>query len=134
MSLSSIKQALEVRLSELPSLLPTSWDNKPLPMTSDPHQRVNFLPAPPENPTMGDSFRREVGVMQITLSYPTNIGAGTALAMAVTLQAWFPRGSSFVANGITTTIQRTPEIGPGRTVNDRYLVPVSIRYFANIIP
>ena len=134
MSLLSIKAALEVRLKAISSPLATAWENSPFDAPSGkPYQAVHFMPTPPENPTMGDSFRRERGIMQVTLYYPQSGGAGTAVSKAVALQEWFPRGSTYVANGITTTIERTPEIGGGRIVGDRFAVPVSIRYYANIL-
>lgn len=134
MSLLAIKAALETRLKAIASPLATHWENAPFtPPDKNAWQQVSFLPVAPENPTFGDSFHRLRGIMQVTLYYPLGGGAGTVIAKAESIKAWFPRGSSHVANGVTTTIERTPEIGVARIVNDRYAVPVSIRYYANIL-
>lgn len=134
MSLLAIKAALETRLKAIASPLATHWENAPFtPPDKSPWQAVHFLPAAPENPTFGDNFHRLQGVLQVTLYYPLGGGAGTAVSKAESIKSWFPRGSTFEANGVTTMIQRTPEIGVARIVNDRYVVPVSIRYYANIL-
>lgn len=134
MSELSIRNALETRLKAISNGLPTQWENAAFsPPAAAPYQAVFVLPADPENPTMGDSFYRARGIFQVNLYYPLAGGSGMALAKAESIKAWFPRGSSYVANGVTVTIERTPGIGVARIVNGRYCVPVSIRYYANIL-
>lgn len=134
MSYADITAALETRLKALPGVLPTQWENAAFipPADGSAYQQASFLGVPPENPTIGTSFYREIGAMQVTLYYPLTGGAGTARAMAGLIRDWFPRGSTYVASGAAVTIQKTPEIGSGRRVSDRWVIPVTIRYFANI--
>lgn len=133
-NLKSIKAALEARLLGITSPLPTAWENVVFtpPVDGGPYQVVTMLPATPENPTMGDGFYREVGLIQISLSYPVNGGSGPVYTKAEAIRDWFYRGLSLASGGITVIIARTPAVGPGRPVEDRYVMPISIRYFANI--
>lgn len=134
MSELAVRNALETHLKAIASPLATQWENAPF--TPDPkkaYQQVYFLFGDPENPTMGDGFHRIVGIMQINLYYPLSGGSGVASTKAVALKDWFPRGSSYNSGGVTTTIQRTPAIGGSRPINDRYVIPVSIRFYANIL-
>jgi hypothetical protein len=138
-SLAKIKTALETRLKAMASLLPTQWENSAFTPPSDSaYQSVHLLPAEPVSPSIlgvaGSEMYREIGVMQVTLVYPARGGAGTALAKAEAIRDWFPRGSSFSYGGVTTVVSRTPRIGPAMFQDDRYVLPVSIPYFANIIP
>lgn len=133
MSLSAIRAALETQLSAITPALPTAWENAPFePPAGAPYQRVNLIPAPPENPTFGDGFRRERGMLQVTLAYPLGSGPAQAAARSELIRQAFPRGASLTAGGIVTTIEKTPEIGPGLIEGDRYAVPVRVRFFANI--
>lgn len=128
-----ITAALESRLASLTPKLDTAWENVKFTTPTDAYQIVNFLPADVENPTFGNGMYRERGIMQVTLSYPVNGGAGAARARAEAIRDWFPRASTFASSGVTVIIDRTPSIAYGRVVDGRYMVPVSIRYFANIM-
>lgn len=138
-SLVKVKTALEARLKAMSPLLPTQWENSAFtPPSSDPYQTVHLLPAEPANPSIlgvaGSEMYRELGVMQVTLVYPAKGGAGSALSKAEAIRDWFPRGQSLSYGGLTTIISRTPRIGPAMVQNDRYILPISISYFANVIP
>lgn len=138
-SLTKVKAALETRLKAMSTLLPTQWENTAFtPPNSGAWQSVNFLPAEPENPSIlgvaGSEMYRENGFMQVTLSYPAQGGAGSALTKAEAIRDWFPRGGSYSFGGLTVVVRRTPRIGPAMVQGDRYVLPVSIPYFANVIP
>lgn len=138
-SLARIKTALEARLKAMAGLLPTRWENTAFtPPADSPYQEVHLLPAEPENPSIlgvaWSEMYRESGFMQVTLVYPAEGGAGSALAKAEAIRDWFPRGSSFTYGGVTAIVGRTPRIGPAMQQDERYVLPVSIPYFANIIP
>ena len=133
-SLKSIKAALEARLVAISSPLPTSWENVVFvpPVDGAAYQSVDLLPARPDNPTLGDGFYREIGLLQVTLSYPLNGGSGAAYAKAEAIRDWFPRGLSLTSGGITVKISRTPAIGPKRINQDRFAIPISITYHADV--
>lgn len=132
MSFPEISVALEGQLRLLSNLLPTQVENVVFNTPQGAYQRLNYIPAPPENPAIGGHFKREVGYFQVTLLYPLNQGTQAVRAEAERIRSWFPRGSSYQSGGVTVTIDRDGAIGPGVVGGDRYIVPISIRYFANI--
>lgn len=133
MSAAKVRAALEIALHTMTPALATAWENQDFsPTPGTPYQAAHLLPAPPENPTMGDNHYRERGILQVSLNYPVNGGAAAAMARAELIRATFFRGASFTSGGVTTRIPTKPEIGRGVVVNDRWVLPVSIRYFADV--
>lgn len=133
MSLSLVRAALETALNAILPALATAWQNvKYDPVPGTPYQAVYLLPAEPENPTMGDTFHRERGIFQVSLFYPLLAGPGAAETRAELIRTAFYRGASFTSGTVTVRIDRTPEVGQGRADEDRWHVPVKIRYFAEI--
>lgn len=133
MSLEKVRSALEIALHTMSPALDTAWENRDFtPAPGVAYQRVHLMPAAPDNPTMGDGYYRERGVMQITLNYPIGTGPAQAMTRAGLIRSTFFRGASFTNKGLTTRIASTPEIGRGIVVNDRWTLPVSIRYYADV--
>ncbi|MFZ2407006.1 MAG: phage tail terminator-like protein [Methylobacter sp.] len=132
MSIISVRAALETALNAMTPSLSTCWENTPhTAVAGTPYQQVYLLVAEPENPTMGDGFYREQGILQITLMYPLQTGSATAAARAELIRTTFKRGTSFTSGAVTVRINRTPEISPGRVDGDRFAVPVKIRWFSD---
>lgn len=132
--ITNIRSALETALNSMNPALATAWENAPFtPISGTPYQAVNLLFAKPDNPTFGGNMYREQGIFQITLFYPLQAGPANAAARAELLRTTFARGLSFINGGITTIIKETPEISPGSVDGDRWMVPVKIRFFANIV-
>jgi hypothetical protein len=131
MSLSLIRQAFEKRLSLLSPALSTAHENvqfTPLPGT--PYQRVNLLPAAPDNSIQGGASYFERGLFQITLCYPQGVGAGAAEAQSQLLRTHFKRGSALLESGLTITVIETPKVAPARLEGDRYEIPISVAFQA----
>jgi hypothetical protein len=129
-----VRVALESRLSALTPAIPVAWENVAYtPDLKTAFQRPTLLRAAPQNPALGSSFYREVGVYQVLLCYPLSSGPAAAEDRATLVRNWFPRGSSLTASGTTVTIRSTPTIGPGMSDGSFWCVPVSIPYYANII-
>lgn len=130
MSLPAVRIALETALAAMSPALATAWENADYsPVEGTPYQAVFLLPAEPDNPEMG-RLAREQGILQISLRYPLGSGPAAAQARAELIRDTFYRGGSFTASGITTTIERTPHILPGRAEEDRWVVPVRVRFYA----
>lgn len=128
-----IRAVLESALASLAPAIDTAWQNVPYtPVTGRPYQAAFLLPATPENYSMGDSSRQERGIFQVSLKYPPGQGTAVAGVRAEMIKELFHRGASFVKDGITVQIERTPEIADGRADDDRWMVPVKIRYFCNL--
>lgn len=135
MNNAAIAKALEVRLNALQPPLATSWENVNFkPESGVPYQVANVLFAEPENPTFGDDFYRQRGYLQVQLRYPSNTGKAAAFQRAGLIQGWFKRGLSLEADGITTIVEKTPEVTNGTNDGDRFVVNVRIRFYANIQP
>ena len=135
MSTVKVKAALETALAAVTPPLATAWPNvafTPPVGSSTPWQRADVLFAAPEDLEIGDTYHREQGVFLVTLKYPIQAGIGTALARAELLRSVFYRGASFTNSGVTVTIEQTPEISAGYADGDRWVVPVRIRFYANI--
>lgn len=136
MSIVLIRQALEKAVSNVSggiSSAQTRWENTDFtPTAGTPYQRVDILPAEPANPSMGDGFRREQGLLQISLCFPQMAGAKAAADAAEILRVAFKRGNTFTQGSVSVIISRTPEISAGYTEQDRWVVVVRVRYYANI--
>ncbi len=134
MSQVAIRAALETKLDSILPAISTNWENTPFkPVNGTPYQQVYLLPGEPDNPTMGDGFYRDKGILQINLMYPQLTGTGTAAARAELIRTTFKRGTSIISGGITVIIEKTPEIGQGRPDGDRWFIPVRIRWFSDKI-
>jgi len=133
MSQLKIRAALETALASIKPAIDTAYQNFPYtPVTGREYQAAYLLPAAPDNQSMGDGARQERGIFQVSLMYPAGKGAATAGARAELVQALFRRGASFTKDGVTVQIERTPEIADGREDDDRWHVPIKIRWFCNL--
>lgn len=131
----AIHRAFEKHLATLPDVLPTAYENAQFfPVVGQPYQRVHWLTAEPENPTLGDGFYRERGLMQISLMYPLGSGTGEANIMAAALQDHFRLGFSATESGIIAQVGKTPAIAKGFASDGWWVIPVSVSYFANVQP
>ena len=128
----NIRAALETALSGMSPTLDTAWENSDFtPVTGTAYQRVHILFTSPDNTQYGDTYQ-ETGYMQVDLMYPSGAGTSAVNARAELLRSTFTRGNSFTSSGVTTIIQKTPEVMPGRAEEDRWAVSVVIRFYANI--
>lgn len=132
MSLQSIKTALETRLKAMPNALPTQWENVAFTPPAGAYQRADLLPATPENPELFGNVYRELGTFQVTLLYPIDGGGGVVYGMAEAVRDWFARGTSLESGNVTVVVGYTPAIGPKFVDQDRFVLPVSVRYWAYI--
>ena len=133
MSITHVRAALETKLNAMAPALQTAWENVGYtPVTGTAYQACYLMPAEPENPTLGDGYYREHGILQISLFYPLQAGPQAAEARAQLIRTTFARGTSMTSGGVTVRIEATPYIGQGRQDGDRWHVPVKIRWFAGI--
>lgn len=133
MSSIEIKAAIEKAIDGMLPALTTVYENRNTqpPNVDTGYQEVTVLMAAPDNPEFG-SGHREQGFFQVTLKYPAGKGTGAALERAELLRSTFYRGASFIEGDIRLIIERTPEIPPGYHENGRWVIPVKIRFYANV--
>lgn len=128
------RAALEVALAAMSPALATANENVSYkPVVGTPYQRVTVLLAAPANLEMGNARFTEQGFMQIDLAYPLGTGPAAPTARADLIRSTFYRGASFTSGGVTVHIEKTPEIAPGRVEEDRFVIPVKVRFFAHIL-
>lgn len=122
--LDTIRAQLETRLS-LMSSMETAWINVAFtPTVNVPYQRVSLLPIDPVNPALGQETIIDRGIFQVLLCYPVGVGPADAYARAEAVRAQFPAGLTL--SGVR--IESTPSIAQGFNDDERFVVPVSIRY------
>lgn len=102
------------------------------PIVGTPYQKVNLLPATPDNSTQGASYYRELGVFQITLCYPKGVGANAAQTRAELIKTQFKRATTMIESGLRVIVINTPTISPAFIDGDRYCIPVSVYYQCDI--
>ena len=131
-TIAAVRDALETALASMTPPLATAFENIGYqPVVGTPYQAVNLLAAQPNNLEMGPGYH-EQGILQVSLYYPKDGGPKDAQDRVELIRAKFARGASFVAGGVTTTIPLTPEVAPARIDDDRYVIPVKIRFQARI--
>jgi hypothetical protein len=129
-----IRAALEVALAAMSPAVAIAYENKPYtPVPGTPYHAAFLLFAPPANDEIGRAgLYRQDGIFQITLAYPLDAGTGVAAARAELIRTIFYRGASFTASGVTVNIERTPEIAPSRIEEDRFILPVKVRFYSHL--
>jgi len=134
MAILNIKKALEKHLQLMTPAIATAYESVSFsPASGVPYQRAYVVPRKPENPTIGDSYYREVGEFQIFLAYPNNKGSGEVLARAELVQQHFARGTTLTEGGLDINIMFTPQISGSAISGDRIIVPVIIKYSAGVL-
>lgn len=130
--LAPVRAALETALDGISPALATAWENAAYrPISGTPFQQAFLHRARPDNSEMGSAFT-ENGIFQVNLNYPLDAGPKDAEARAELIRTTFAVASSFTSGAVTVNITDTPEIAPGRAENDRFVVPVKIRWLARI--
>jgi hypothetical protein len=133
MTQNAIRDALENALAAIQPVLDTVHGNEEYaPVAGRPYQEVYVMFATPANPTMGDGFYQEMGVLQVNLQYPTGVGSAEATERAELTRQTLKRGSTFPADGITVQIDKTPEVSGGVVDGDRWKVVVRAPFHADI--
>ncbi|HWH73826.1 MAG TPA: phage tail terminator-like protein [Methylibium sp.] len=133
MSELAIRAALEKRLNTISTGFATQFENAPLaPAQGAPYQQVALEASDPENPSIGASLHRAIGLFRVSLFYPINAGAAPAWTRALLIRSTFPRGLTLTEQGVTTHIDATPSISRSDGPADRYCLVVRIRYHADI--
>lgn len=133
MSTTLIRAAFEKAINAMTPPLATAWENSAFtPVPGTPYQRVHIMRGRPQNPTF-DSYRREVGFMQIMLCYPRNAGPAASEARAELIVTTFPWRLGITEGSVTVRVDGTPHVMDGfNDDEDRWVVPVRIPFYANI--
>lgn len=132
MSQADIRIALETALGTISPAIDTYYENSTYkPVMGAAYQTVSFVFAAPMNEEYGPNYR-ESGYMQVNLKYPQGTGSKDIEARIALIRNKFKRGVSFTQNGVVTIIDRTLEVRPGFSDEERFVKPVFVKFFANI--
>ena len=133
MSNALILTAMQKRLAAMSGGIATSGLNiSYTPAAGTPYQEISLLPAKPDNSSAGTGHHIKSGTFQVLLRYPQGAGAGPAMRQADLIEQHFRRGTLLTEGGLSVVVTETPAQGPGLNVGDRYCLPVSIRYQADV--
>ena len=133
MTIAKIRKALETQLAAITPAMATSFENVAFtPTPGVAYQRSNLLPNTPDDSQIGSKVFFERGIYQVTLCYPMGNGPAACEARAQLIKDAFKRGTSLVESGVTVIIMNAPSVSSAMIDGDRFCVPVSLRYQAQI--
>lgn len=114
-------------------VLPTAWEGVAFtPTAGQAYQKPYLLPARTRNPTMGDGFKREVGLFQISLGYPDGAGTGGIESKAASLCAHFARGLVLEDGLVRVRVDESAYASRVDTGNGWLQLAVSVPYEADV--
>ena len=126
MAIVETERAIRRRLKELTPTLETAFEGISFKAPAGMYQRLQFVVAPPINPTFGPGYYREDMEAQIFVVDNLDVGTTAAKARAEVLRKWFYKGLTLVEDGIRIHILRTPHVSTAAVAADRIIVPVLI--------
>lgn len=137
MSDAIIRAAFETRLAawaaaQVPPI-PVAYENAPFTPPAGRYARCFLMPAPAASETLNGEHRRRMGVFQVSLCMPIGTGPAAGAALAASLDAVFPMTGPMTQGGLRIFILSPMAIAPAIQEPDRYVVPVSCTYRADII-
>jgi hypothetical protein len=134
MSIPNIRNALEDAMASLMPAIDIVHENSERyePQPGVPYCETYLMLAEPSNPTMGEAFHQEMGILQVNLQYPPLVGTLECALRAEAIRALFKRGAAFTDGGVTVQIDRTAEVGAGDQEEGRWKQIVRIRWHADI--
>lgn len=129
----NIRRALEKTLAALTPELSTAFENtKFTPVVGTPYQRANLLRASPADLEMSRTLTELSGIFQVTLFYPIGNGTNDIEERAEIVKALFKPPMSIAESGTVVNIFNTTKIATGYIDEDRYVVPISIPWTAQV--
>lgn len=137
MSQRIIRAALESRLSAWAAAqsppIPISWQNIPFaPPNQARYLRAFLLPAETQDHAVTNDVTTYAGVFQVSVCVPDGSGAGAAELLVEALTVQFAAGTLIVRSGLSVLVSRTPSSAPAMQEPGLFVVPVSIRYRADV--
>jgi hypothetical protein len=100
-------------------------------VAGQPYQKAHLLPAEPGGREIGPNYL-EQGIFQVSLFFPLLQSPAGSDAQPALIRTAFRRGTSLSSGGVTTNILDWPAKAPGYEDGDRWVVPVSIPYRAQV--
>lgn len=138
MSQKTIRALLEGRLATWAAahtpVLRGAWENTPFtPASGETYLRPFLLPADTEDQFLSGGHRGYLGVFQISITGPINVGSGAINTIAAEIEALFPTGLALTSGSVTVRVTTPPSIAPALQEPSSYTVPVSFTYRADVV-
>lgn len=135
MSLLLVRSALESRLGTWAAartpVLRVAWENSPFtPLQAETYLRAFVLPADTEGLDLSGTVRGFVGVFQVSIVIPLNVGTRAAALIVDEIATLFPVNGRYTSGSVTTQIITPASAAVGFQDEASYLVPVSFEYRA----
>lgn len=130
--LRSTRAAIETHLRTVAGAIHVAWEDVPFtPPQTGAWLHARMLPGRPEDPTIGDGYRRDVGVYQVDVCTPAGQGPSQAEALCEQLRAAFRRGTALYAGSVRVLIASTPGVASAKADGGCVRRAVSIFYAAD---
>lgn len=125
-----IQRALGARVASLilSPPLTVAWPNN-IVAPAPPYLRVDYFPNRSQRIVIkGSGPHRRLGILQITVVSPLNVGPDPSLAIAGRVAEHFPADLDLAYDGVSVRIIKAPDILPSVKEDASWDVPVSIEW------
>lgn len=123
-----IRSALENRLKTITPSITIQYENAPIitPVANVPYCTVNVIYGGISDEAITNDNKKEMGLMQVTLFYPTNVGAASCEDRARLIRETFKNGLKLTHGNDTVIISKTADIKILPKEADRFIIAVSV--------
>lgn len=138
MSTKLVRAILERRLTDWAAArvpeLRIAYENKPFtPTAGETYLRVHLLPALTQSEDLLGTHRGYLGVFQVAVVRPINVGPGGSLDIAAEIDTQFPVNGRYTSGAVTAQVITPAAAAPAYQTENEYIVPVSFQYRADTI-
>lgn len=125
----SIRSALENHLATMSPSLSTEYENVSFtPVAGTPYQSVKMLYAGIDDLAVTNDLRRDQGIFQVTLFYPSGVGSKACEDRAKLIRSHFTNGLKLYHGGDEVRIAKTADIKVMGNMADRFVIVISIEW------
>lgn len=131
MSRAIIRSLLNDHVDSIVGLPPIQYENTPnIGQTGKPFTRVTNIPANTLQVSAGINGKdRALGLLQIDLFFPTDLGTINSELMADAVIAAFPRGLTLTHEDTNTVVHfKSPSVRVGYTFEPFYCLPITVEW------
>ncbi|TPL06684.1 DUF4128 domain-containing protein [Mesorhizobium sp. B2-4-11] len=127
----STEAALFARVAALvlSPVLPIAWPNVAFTKPAGGYLRVTHVPNTNRRLFLGSNDpHQRMGLLQVDVFKPLNMGASTATEIAGLVAAHFPCDLRLTSGGVTVRVTKAPDVSQAIADDTHWLVPVTVRY------
>ena len=126
---SIIPELLFQHVAALGNDTPVAYPNVPFEPPEGTYLEVRYLPNTNRNFLIGsDDPTHHIGLLQVTVVSPSNVGAIEPQEMAGNVVQHFKKGTRLQKDDVIVEVYSKPSVAPSLQDGNRYRVPVSIQY------